>query len=133
MEYGGGKPETYGATVHQWLGVSRWGIEPHVCNEGKNIVSYGNAEIPNNTWHTYGCLTVPSTKSSNGKGFIQFYLDNIVTSVRVEWTGSDIGTPPPSAAKMFANFEHQHHTILLGTGKNWPMDVDWVRVWQCQK
>jgi hypothetical protein len=130
MEYGICSPNSYAATVHQWIGVSRWGIEPHASNDGHNIVPYRNAEIPNNKWHTYGCLAVPSTKTSNGHGSIQFYLDNVATSVRVEWTGSDIGTPPPSAPHIYANFEHQHHVILLGTGKNWPMDVDWVRVWQ---
>lgn len=130
MEYGLVNLDTYVATVHQWLGIPRWGIEPHVSNEGKNVIHYRNAEVPNGTWHTYGCLTMPATKTPDGKGFIQFYLDNVATAVRVEWTGSDIGTPPPTPAHMYANFEHQHHTILLGTGKNWPMDIDWVRVWQ---
>lgn len=130
MEYGLTDPKTYVATVHQWLGVSRWGIEPHVSNVGKNLVPYDKSETPNNQWHTYGCLAVPSTKSPDGHGYIQFYLDNTKTSARVEWVGPDIGTPPPVAPHVYANFEHQHHVILLGTGKDWPMDVDWVRVWQ---
>ena len=130
MEYGLGDLNSYYATVHQWVGVSRWGVEPYVFNGEHFIVPYHNAEVPNNKWHTYGCLMVPSTKAPNGHGYIQFFLDNVATSVRVEWTGSDIGTPPPVAPHLYANFEHQHHVILLGTGKNWPMDVDWVRVWQ---
>jgi hypothetical protein len=130
MEYGLVDLKTYVATIHQWLGVSRWGIEPHVSNDGKNVVPFANSELPNNRWHTYGCLTVPSTKSPDGHGFIQFYLDNVATPVRVEWVGPEIGTPPPKAPHIYANFEHQHHVILLGTGKEWPMDVDWVRVWQ---
>lgn len=129
MEYAPGDMETYFATIHQWIGVSRWGIEPHVSTQGSNVVRYVDG-APNNRWHTYGCLAVPSTKSSDGNGYIQFYLDNVATPLRVQWAGPDIGTPPPAPPHVYANFEHQHHVILLGTGKDWPMDVDWVRVWQ---
>ncbi len=129
MEYAPGDMGTYFATIHQWIGVSRWGLDPHLSNMGQNVVRYPDG-VPNNRWHTYGVLTIPSTKSPDGRGSIQYYLDNVATPIRIEWIGPDIGTPPPKPPHVYANFEHQHHVILLGTGKDWPMDVDWVRVWQ---
>jgi beta-glucanase (GH16 family) len=62
-------------------------------------------------FHTYGCLWTPDK--------VVWYFDNKpVTTVS---TGP--GTP-------FTAIEKEHMFIMLGTGRNWPMDVDYVHVWQ---
>lgn len=63
--------------------------------------------LSDSNWHTYGCLWVPGT--------ISIYFDNaLVGSVSTSKTALDT----------------QSLFMTLGTGPNWPMYVDWVRVWQ---
>ena len=58
-------------------------------------------------WHTIGFLWVP--------GSVSFYYDNVLMG-----THSDAGW----------NLEGTHLFMVLGTGIGWPMNVDWVHVWQ---
>jgi hypothetical protein len=59
-------------------------------------------------WHTYGFLWVPGT--------ITMYYDNVAK-------GS-------VALSTSYSLDSQSLFMILGTGPGWPMNIDWVRVWQ---
>jgi len=91
-------------TIHQWFdSVS-------IDTNSNNVPT-----IPKGTnfdqFHVYGCLWTPNQ--------VVWYFDNKpVTTVQ---TGP--GTP-------FTAIEQEHMFVILGTGKNWPINVDYVHVWQ---
>jgi beta-glucanase (GH16 family) len=100
------RKSTYETNVHQFI-------------EGDSGSNVQNAnDIPKippgtnfGTWHTYGCLWTPNQ--------VQWYFDNkLVTTVA---TGP--GTP-------FTALEQSKMFLILGTGQWWPMNVDYVRVYQ---
>jgi beta-glucanase (GH16 family) len=101
--YTQGQVSAYTTNVHQWTGST-------------NVKNTNNIpKIPRGTnfgqFHTYGCLWTPNQ--------LQYYFDNkLVTTVA---TGP--GTP-------FTALEQEHLLLILGTGVQWPMYVDYVRVWQ---
>jgi hypothetical protein len=102
--YPTGTTGTYITTVHQWVG-----------NTSEDQNSNNVPTIPATTdftqFHTYGCLWVPNQ--------IEWYFDNqLVTTV------------PTGPGTDFTGIEDDHVVVILGTGKNWPMDVDFVHVWQ---
>jgi hypothetical protein len=64
-------------------------------------------------WHVNAWLWAP------GRG-ITFYVD-----------GQVIGTAPdPPGGPYSVSDSGQHMLVVLGTATGWPMDVDWVHVWQ---
>jgi len=123
---------TYGGAVLNWYGI--WNPTngyQDVRGTNPTVINYPDGNNPDKIWHTYGCLVVPSTQTTNGLGYIQMFIDNVATADISYWTSpTNLGTPPPSGTHIYSTIESQHHPIVLGTGINWPMDVDWVRVWQ---
>jgi beta-glucanase (GH16 family) len=93
-----------GTTIHQWL-------------SGKSVSQNSNnaPSIPwgtnFNQFHVYGCAWTPDK--------VVYYFDN--QPVTTVLTGP--GTP-------FTAIEQDHMFIILGAGRNWPMDVDYVHIWQ---
>jgi hypothetical protein len=98
----GNQPGNWTATMHQWPA---------------NASSAGNTQHTDNNWHTYGCLW---TTTGTGTGEVKFYLDGVQVDNTVE-TGTN---------QTQFSLEEMDQFIILGTGKNWNMNVDWVRVWQ---
>ncbi len=91
-------------TIHQW--VNSTSVSQN-SNNGPSIPAGTNFE----QFHTYGCLWTPDK--------VVWYFDNKpVTTVQ---TGP--GTP-------FTAIEQEHMFVMLGTGRYWPMQVDYVHVWQ---
>jgi beta-glucanase (GH16 family) len=102
--YVGGGNALYLTTVHQASGSSNGQQNANNWPTVPAGTNYGN-------WHTYGCLWTPNE--------VRWYFDNnLVTTVQ---TGP--GTP-------FTAVEQEHMFLMLGTGRNWPMYVDFVHVWQ---
>ena len=92
-------------------------------------------------WHTYAALWEP--------GYIAWYLDGkLMHSARYNATdlpqyfNRDNPNPlprledsrPELANRTWVGAHHQMNEedeiLVLGCNKNWPMEVDWVRVWQ---
>ena len=77
-------------------------------------------------FHTYGCLWTP--------GEITWYLDGgYVTSL----TYSADGMPSPASSSnqvegCYSILDEEDMLVILGSGPCWPMEVDWVRVWQSE-
>lgn len=115
-------PYSFNGSVHDWVHVDK--TQPKV--DYVNYNTNGNS-IPNDMdftqWHTYGCLWTP--------GAIQYFLDDVplntthysATTVPPEHPDYPIGT--------FSQLDAETNgmTIILGSGYNWPIDVDWVRMW----
>lgn len=94
-----------------------------------------------NEWHTYAALWMP--------GYIAWYMDNkLMHAARFEegklpeYYYRDSETPTKRLGEIFPHIteetwegahtiaDHDTMAIFLGANKNWPMEVDWVRVWQ---
>ena len=98
----GNQPGNWTATMHQWPA---------------NVSSDGHIQHTDSEWHTYGCLW---TSTGTGTGQVKFYLDGAQVDQTV-----DSGT-----GQTQFSLEGMYQFIVLGTGKGWDMNVDWVRVWQ---
>jgi hypothetical protein len=96
-----GTPWNYGAgTAHDWIGSS----DNQSSTHGTTAAGDGN-------WHTYGWLFKPGVS-------ITWYLD-----------GNVIGTTQIQPGGPYSGGDTQHLPIILGTATNWPIQIDWVRVW----
>jgi hypothetical protein len=98
----GNQPGNWTATMHQWPA---------------NVASDGNTQRTDNGWHTYGCLWI---STGTGTGQVRFYYDGGQVDATV-----DSGT-----GQTQFSLESMSQFIVLGSGKGWNMNVDWVRVWQ---
>jgi beta-glucanase (GH16 family) len=132
-----GKTGYYG-TIHDWsgaYGANGWAY--NIQNNGNKLFKVGAVDW--SAFHTYGCLWVPEAVDSPGSA--QWFFDGIpgpivywrgpVTSPPLPGQGSSF-TPssPASAAATYAKIDSQRLAISLMTDPNWPMMVDWVKVWQ---
>jgi beta-glucanase (GH16 family) len=101
-------------TVHEW--TRGWNANGAPSGNNSNFQNSNNtlgvpAGLNLSDFNTYGCLWKPSE--------IDWYINNkLVTSVAV---GSGTAYPSTGADAMY---------LVLGTGKNWPITVDYVHVWQ---
>jgi beta-glucanase (GH16 family) len=96
---------TYITTIHQWTGST-----DTAQNSNNNVPT-----VPAGTdWTKFHTYAMSWTKDQ-----VQWLFDGaVVTTVA---TGP--GTP-------YTALENDFMTMILGTGKNWPMQVNWVHVWQ---
>ena len=108
----------YVATVHDWI-RENGGPQNH-----QNTNNWFDGQITDADWHVYGCLWEP--------GRFAWYLDGrCITEV----TYSADGHPTPQAnpasfVGCYSFLDKEDMLLILGTCEEWPMEVDWVRVWQ---
>jgi len=112
-------------TVHDWANKSK----THYQN--KNNVQPLPKDTDFNQWHTYGCLWQP--------GRVTWYFDNkaLMTQKYSATAPPDPlanGTtvPTPAGVFYFLDTDPEGMLLVLGSDPNWPMYVDWVRVWQAE-
>ncbi len=106
----------YYGTVHETYGDKK--NYPNSNNSTKLP-----ADTKFNEWHLYGCLWEP--------GKIRWYFDNrLLTTVTYSATSS----PTPNTTHPVGTFsilDSEYLQLVLGTAKkNWPLEIDWVKVWQ---
>lgn len=95
----------YETNVHQIINS-----EPETGVQNANDMPRVPKDTDFATWHTYGCRWTPTET--------RWYFDNkLVTTV---------ATGPSSP---FSILDQSKMFVILGTGANWPMDVDYVRIW----
>ncbi len=106
-----------------------------------NALGYKETHWLDGEWHTYAALWKP--------GYVAWYLDNkLMHAARFspdalpEYFHEDDPTPlpryedshPQAANRTWVGahsvMDTEDEVIILGCNKNWPMEVDWVRVWQ---
>jgi hypothetical protein len=101
-------------TMHEWTR----GWNPDGTPSGKNHDHFNHSNtigapphLKQDDFNVFGCLWSPKK--------VQWFINNYpIIEVVV---GPD--TPYPSAVK-------NAMYLVLGTGKNWPLQIDWVHVWQ---
>jgi hypothetical protein len=98
----GQTPGNWTATMHQWPA---------------NNASDGHNNHTDSNWHTYGGLW---TSTGTGAGQVKFYFDGAQVD----------GTVDTGTGQTQFSLESMDQFIVLGSGKGWDMNVDWVRVWQ---
>lgn len=125
--YTGGHRKYDGAfygTLHDWAEDSK----VHFQNVNNRIEVAG---IDWNQWHIIGCLWQP--------GSVTWYLDgNALLTQRYSPTSLPepliiTGTSSEVPLGTFSILDKQENIVILGSGKNWPLFVDWVRIYQTGK
>lgn len=112
------------ATLHDWAQDSK----VHYQNANNRIELPG---IDWNQWHIIGCLWQP--------GSVTWYLDDkpLLTQRYSPDTLPDpliiTGTTPEVPVGTFSILDKQKNIIILGSGKNWPLFVDWLRIYQADR
>lgn len=110
-------PQRYYGTMHQW------GTKP--ANHVQSQPNYAEVNCNFHQWNTMGCLWNAER--------ITWFLN------RQELMHVDFGTarrPDPDAAgSTVGTFSRLSSTetkiaLILGTGPGWPLEIDWVAVWQ---
>jgi hypothetical protein len=94
----------------------------------------GAVTVPNTTDfsqpHTYDCLWVPATATT--QGYIQFYMDEALIAGPMRWNQWQVGQLPPPVTNVsaMAGMDLRHMFLIFGTGTSYPMTVHSVQVWQ---
>jgi hypothetical protein len=88
---------------------------------------------PNN-WHKYGLLWIPQSENA-GTGTMETYVDGALLSANtIDYSSSTI--PPQAGSGATTGYLSGSDTSTLGftfqlqTGFQWPLNVDYVQVWQ---
>ena len=112
-----------------------------ICTNLVNALGYKKRDFVDEEWHTYAALWE--------KGHISWYMDNkLMHSARYtadalpEYFYRDDPTPLPRLEETASwavgrtwvgghtVMDEEEEVIILGCNFNWPMEVDWVRIWQ---
>ena len=97
---------------------------------------YRNPNYHSADWHTYGCLW-----DTNG---VEWYIDGVLVLKQYWGEKRNLLAPNdpqqnpvaadgtnPTLSNPFGLFDSETAIdVILGTGKTWPMEVDWDRIWQ---
>ncbi len=112
-------------TIHDWADSSK----THYQNKNNW------QQLPKNTdfnyWHIYGCLWTP--------GKITWYFDDkplmtqtyFATAPPAPLANGTI-TPTPAGIYSILDTDPAGMLLILGSDTEWPIFVDWVRVWQTE-
>jgi hypothetical protein len=137
-----------------------WSNRRDISNTGSNNINQmqslsGTSEnifaaATDGNWHTYGCLwvlTSGTAGTSSAQGYVEYYLDNnliahasgvtrYLTGVGTGTSSGAVQTNPAGIVTYTAPEggldaqEMEHMFIILSAASGWPINVDWVRVWQ---
>ena len=108
---------TFVATMHDW--IRKDGI-PQNCQNPNNW----HDKCVTEGWHNYGCLWKP--------GVVEWYYDEQLLG-RVTYSADKMPEPTNVSGNFpgaYQYMEQEDMMLILGSCKEWPMEVDWVRVWQ---
>ena len=106
-------------TVHDW-----WAGSPNI--DRSNTGSHMSAPLGVNftEWHTYSALWTP--------GRIRWYFDGNKVLEQAYGTGLPVPNVNGNPAGTYSILDTKTSgmAMILGTGTDYPLDVDWVKVWQ---
>ena len=97
---------------------------------------YRNPNYHSADWHIYGCLW-----DTNG---VEWYIDGVQVLKQYWGEKRNLLAPNdpqqnpvaadgtnPTLSNPFGLFDSETAIdVIMGTGKTWSMEVDWVRIWQ---
>jgi hypothetical protein len=114
-------------TIHNWQATKTTATGKDTANTENNNYQQSlqgttePAQPTDNAWHTYGCLWTGNGTS----GTVQFYYDNHLILHQASVTTFPVGT-----GTGFPALEQDNMFMILQGVSGWPINVDWVRVWQ---
>jgi hypothetical protein len=139
----------YGATIHDWygaLGCTTTALDfCDISNDGSDsanpsdpakdgVARYQNkVTMPTGAgiFHVIGALWVSARQSPNHIGYVEYFVDGQPTGVWKAWMTPPNGeSPPPTLPYIFSGLDDDHSTVFIGGPSNWPVQVDWIHVWQ---
>jgi hypothetical protein len=92
-------------------------------NQMESVVgSTESAQLNDGAWHIMGCLWVQTSATT---GYVEYYLDNMLIKHNGGVTRFQTGVGTGLTQQ-----ELDHMFLIIGGATNWPLNVDWVRVWQ---
>ncbi len=97
-------------TLHQWSVASSGNTSVQNPSTPGNIPTLP-AGFDLTAWHVWGCLWTATA--------VTWYIDNVAYI-----------TLPIGAGTNFTALANDHMVLILGTGKSWPVQFDYVHVWQ---
>lgn len=115
-------------TLHNWQHASNAVAGTDTGNTNsenymQSLVGTTQSAQPNDgKWHTIGCLWVATSSTT---GYVEYYLDNYLIAHEGGVTRFQVGAGTP-----LVNQETEHMFLILGSGTGWPLNIDWVRIWQ---
>jgi hypothetical protein len=126
---------TYSGSVHDWYGeINRTCPVPtDTFCQVQNAMPAKMRDAPEtfdfSQYHTYGALWVPATDTADG--YLEWYLDDAPIGQKVSWpklvNQESLATPGSHA---FGIADLQHMALIFGTGREFPMTIKSVTVWQ---
>lgn len=111
--------EKFNGGMHDWYGV---GLD---YSMGPTDGSHVLPNVDFSQWHTYAALWQP--------GNVTWLFDGEpLYSQRYGAESVPAPNTPGNPAGTFAVLDQESpgETLILGCGKNWPIEIDWVHVWQ---
>jgi hypothetical protein len=134
------------STFYTFGNINWYGINKVTCttsggwcrkandNGSDGLPTNNVAKVPSGTnwknFNTYGAIVVTSNLN-HGNGFTQGYFNNATSTNKNTWTTYNPSiAPAPTGGQIFAVTDVDHFIMILGTGSESPMKVNWVRVWQ---
>lgn len=101
-------------------------VHDHYTDGSKHIQNgnhWQDGVIKDSGWHTYGMLWE--------KGKISWYFDNqLMHSIEYSADGYPKPMSPGYKPGAFSILDSEEMVLVLGASESWPMDVDYVRVWE---
>lgn len=117
-------PDVISGTVHEWTQNTN----------GGHVYTKHEAHRSMEGWHTYGLRWEP--------GKLSWYLDGVFLMSRTygkdiapavgtftQWAGSPEESMDALPVGTFSVLDQQRLALILGTGTDVPMDIEYVRVW----
>ncbi len=115
-------------TVHDWADSSK------IHYQNKNNQQLLPEKTDFNNWHTYGCLWMPGkvTWYFDGVALMTQYYSATLPPDPLPNAGSGSPSPAPAGTYTILDTDPQGMLLVLGSDPEWPIYVDWVRVWQAE-
>ena len=116
--------------------------ETRLCTNTINATGYQDQfDVLDDDWHTYAALwdenyvawyldnkLMHSARYADGEMPEYFYRDDPTPLPKAEDVWPDYGRPAWPGAHTIMNTDHM--VLFVSGHRDWPVDVDWVRVWQ---
>jgi hypothetical protein len=108
-------------SVNDWTPDSNCNFTSYdLPNSHATLSSLGNPDF--SQMHSYGTLWIPASKNDGVHGLIERFFDGVhISSLDLTY---------PDSGGNYTKLDQDIYGLILGGGHNWPLNVDWVKVWQ---
>ncbi len=125
-----GNPPGLNFTDHDWIwNGAAWpnsdGARRNTANPNNGMGDWRNDQFLNQ-FRVIGCLWVPMA-ANGGTGLLYRYVDDVQSTATEVTYSRSAGSP----AGVFSALDSGPGQIMMfGSGYDWPIAIDWIKVWQ---